>query len=166
MKIYKSDILPDVKIIESDVFHDFRGTIYTSYDRSLLFLLPKGMRFVHDKFTTSKQNVLRGMHGDTKTWKLISCVYGRIFQVIVDLRMGSATFKKSATFMLLPGKQILIPPGFLNGYYAYTESVYHYKLAYTGDYVDADDQITMRWNDPTLNIKWPQIEPILQKRDE
>lgn len=164
-KIYKSDILTDITIIESDTFRDNRGEIFTSYDESLLSLLPEGMRFIHDKFATSKENVLRGMHGDTKTWKLISCVYGQVFEAIVDLRMGSTTFKKSVTFILSPGKQILIPPGFLNGYYAYSESVYHYKLAYIGDYVDVSDQITMRWNDPLLNIKWPQIEPILQKRD-
>ena len=165
-KIYKSDVLPDVKIIEPTIFKDFRGDIYSSYDESLLFLLPEGMRFVHDKFAKSKQNVLRGMHGDTKTWKLISCILGQVFQVIVDYRIESVTFKKSITFILLPGKQILIPPGFLNGYYAYTEAIYHYKLAYTGNYVDANDQITMRWNDSALNIKWPQIKPILQKRDD
>jgi dTDP-4-dehydrorhamnose 3,5-epimerase len=166
MEIYKSDVIPSVTIIKSDTFLDKRGEIWTSYDESLLSLLPKGMRFVHDKFASSKKNVLRGMHGDNKTWKLISCISGQVFQAIIDLRLGSPTFKQSVTFILSPGKQILIPPGFLNGYYAYIDSVYHYKLAYTGDYVDAKDQMTMRWNDPTLNIKWPQIEPILQKRDE
>jgi len=166
-KIYKSDILTDVMIIESDIFRDNRGEIYSSYDKSLLSLLPEGMRFIHDKFVISKQNVLRGMHGDSKTWKLISCVYGQVFQAVVDIRLGSNTFKKSATFQLTPGKQILIPPEFLNGYYVISDiAVYHYKLAYKGDYVDANEQITMRWNDPSLNIKWPQIEPILQKRDE
>ena len=76
------------------------------------------------------------------------------------------TYKNSLTLILAPWKQILIPPGFLNGYYCYTDSVYHYKLAYEGEYVDANDQITMRWDDPELKIKWPQIEPILQKRDD
>jgi len=163
-KIYKSDILTDVMIIESDIFRDNRGEIYSSYDKSLLSLLPEGMRFIHDKFVISKQNVLRGMHGDNKTWKLVSCVLGIVFEAIVDLRMGSDTFKKSETFMLSPGKQILIPPGFLNGYYTYSKSVYHYKLAYKGDYVDANDQITMKWD--SLDIQWPCKYPILQERDK
>lgn len=148
------------------MFRDNRGKIYTSYDDSLLSLLPEGIRFVHDKFTFSKQNVLRGMHGDNKTWKLVSCVSGMVHQAVIDMREDSVTYKKSLTLILSPGKQILIPPGFLNGYYCYTDSVYHYKLAYPGSYADVNEQITMRWNDPELGIKWPHIEPILNKRDD
>jgi dTDP-4-dehydrorhamnose 3,5-epimerase len=165
-KIHKPYNLPDVRIIEPDIFRDIRGMIYTSYDQQLDSLLPEGLRFVHDKFAFSKRNVLRGMHGDNKTWKLISCVSGMVYQAVIDLREGSETYKNYLTLVLSPGTQILIPPGFLNGYYCYLDSVYHYKLAYAGSYVDANQQITMKWNDPSLGIKWPEINPILQKRDE
>jgi dTDP-4-dehydrorhamnose 3,5-epimerase len=158
-KIYNSSILPEVKIIEPTVFRDNRGEIYSSYHESLQSLLPEGMRFNHDKFTTSKTNVLRGLHGDRGTWKLISCIYGMVFQVVVD-----PTFKKWDAFVLHPhDRQILIPPGFLNGYYAYTESVYHYKLAYKGDYTDAKDQVTVKWD--SLGIQWPCLYPIISERD-
>ena len=61
---------------------------------------------------------------------------------------------------------ILIPPRLGNAYYVNSDyAVYHYKLAYDGDYIDADEQFTYRWNDPLFNIKWPTEEPILSKRD-
>jgi dTDP-4-dehydrorhamnose 3,5-epimerase len=165
-KIYKSNILSDITIIEPTVFHDFRGDIYSSYDDSLLSLLPKNMRFIHDKFVTSKEGVLRGMHGDNKTWKLISCVHGVVYAVVVDWRGIYPTFKKWESFVLSPinQKHILIPPGFLNGYYACKDSVYHYKLAYNGKYADVMDQITMKWD--SLGIIWPCTNPILGERDK
>jgi dTDP-4-dehydrorhamnose 3,5-epimerase len=153
-----------VTIIEPSIFTDGRGSIYSSYDESLS-LLPEGIRFIHDKFARSRANVLRGLHGDDKTWKLISCVWGMIFEVVVDVRKDSPTFNKHATFVLHPqDKQILIPPGFLNGYYAYSDSLYHYKLAYKGDYSDVKDQITVKWD--SLGIIWPCSYPILNERDK
>lgn len=154
-KIYKSKL--GLTIIEPTVFQDFRGDIYSSYNESLS--LP--VKFIHDKFVTSKEGVLRGMHGDNKTWKLISCVWGMVYNVIYD-----PILKKWEAFVLSSSKRkhILIPPGFLNGYYACSESVYHYKLAYEGGYSDVKDQITIRWD--SLGIQWPCINPILGERDK
>ena len=62
--------------------------------------------------------------------------------------------------------QILVPPGFGNSFFVHSDvAVYHYKLAYEGEYVDASEQFTVRWDDPTIGIKWPTDEPILSKRD-
>ena len=69
--VSNSSKLPEVKIIQPTLFEDFRGTMWTSFlDTELSYLLPKGLNFIHDKFSESKKNVLRGIHGDNKTWKL------------------------------------------------------------------------------------------------
>ncbi len=129
------------------------------------------MDFKHDKFAFNKANVLRGMHGDQKTWKLVSCAFGEIYEVVVDMRPDSPpTYRKWDAFELKASeyRQILIPPDFINGYYVQSENaLFHYKLAYDGDYIDAGEQMTYRWDDETLNINWPcQYPPILQDRDK
>jgi len=162
-------ILPEVIIIKPSVFLDQRGNIYSSFNMDFYNeIFPKKLNFKHDKFAQSKYNVLRGLHGDQKTWKLVSCVWGELYEVVVDMRKDSATYKKWDSFILTSENysQVLIPPGFVNGYYVHTEfAVFHYKLAYDGDYIDADEQTTVLWNDPEINIKWPCINPILQERD-
>jgi dTDP-4-dehydrorhamnose 3,5-epimerase len=86
-EIYKSNILDEVIFINPDVFKDSRGSLYTTFLKDKFEnLLPQNISFVHDKFAVSKKNVLRGIHGDFFSWKLISCVYGQIFQVVVDNR--------------------------------------------------------------------------------
>jgi dTDP-4-dehydrorhamnose 3,5-epimerase len=165
-----SKLLPDILFIKPSVFWDERGNIYSSYNKDFyLEVLPKKLDFKHDKFAQSKYNVLRGLHGDNKTWKLVSCVWGEIFEVVVDMRQDSTTYKKWDSFILNSEKytQILIPPGFVNGYYVKSEfAIFHYKLAYDGEYIDAGEQMTFLWNDPELSIKWPCTNPILQTRDK
>ena len=158
-----------VKIITPSSYKEHRGSIWSSYQSSSLGeLLPNQLRFNHDKFSISKNNVLRGIHGDTKSWKLVSCVYGSVYQVVVDMREKSETFLKWVAFDLCDdnNKMILIPPGLGNAFYVMSESAtYHYKLAYDGDYADADEQFTVSWNDPRVNILWPTKDPILSERD-
>lgn len=170
LDINRSKKIPDILIIKPSMHWDIRGNIYTSYNKEIYDeLLPVNLSFIHDKFALSKYNVLRGLHGDTKTWKLVSCVYGKIYEVIVDMRPDSPTYKKWDAFTLDSKDyiQILIPPNFVNGYYVQSkEAVFHYKLAYHGKYIDAGEQITIPWNDPTLKIDWPCKDPILQTRDK
>ncbi len=170
LKVTHSTILPEVLIFEPSVFWDLRGNIYTSFNaENYQQHLPKELTFLHDKFAQSKYNVLRGLHGDYKTWKLVSCVWGEIYEVVVDMRPNSPTYKKWDAFELSADryKQVLIPPGFVNGYYVKSEhAVFHYKLAYDGEYIDADEQMTHLWNDSELDIKWPCTAPILQERDK
>lgn len=169
-EVYTSKILSDVKIFVPSIGKDQRGTIFTSYEKSLYEkFLPKQLSFVHDKFAESKYNVLRGLHGDQKTWKLVSCIQGEIFQVAVDFRSDSPTFLQWDSWILNSNNkvQILIPPNFVNGYYVMSDyAVFHYKLAYEGDYIDADEQIVLKWNDTRTNIIWPCRNPILQDRDK
>ena len=167
-ELKKSDIFDDVKIISPSIFSEKRGEIWTSYTTSSVgALLPKGLSFVHDKFSKSNQNVLRGIHGDSKSWKLVSCLHGEILQVVVDMRETSKTFLKWEKFYLGSDRStILIPPGFGNAFLVLSETaIYHYKLAYDGKYIDADNQFTVSWNDPRLNISWPIDDPIISERD-
>lgn len=169
-EVTQSQVLPEVLVFKPSVFWDLRGNIFTSFNRgNYQPYLPDQVDFVHDKFAQSKFNVLRGLHGDHKTWKLVSCVWGEIYEVVVDMRKDSPAFKKWDAFELSSDnyKQVLIPPGFVNGYYVKSENaVFHYKLAYHGGYIDADEQMTFRWNDPDLDIQWPCDNPILQSRDK
>ena len=115
-----------------------------------------------------KKNVLRGLHGDKKTWKLVSCVYGKVFFVVVNFQKKSKNFLKKQTFILSHQnrKQILVPPYFINGYLCISEKcVFHYKLSYKGNYSDINEQFSVKWNDPTLKINWPIKKPIISKRD-
>ena len=168
-KVTKSKIFEEVIIIQPSISEDLRGNIFTSYNKDFYSeFLPKNLDFKHDKFAESRQNVLRGLHGDTKTWKLVSCAFGEIIEVVVDMRENSHTYLKWEAFELKANeyRQVLIPPGFVNGYYVKTkEAVFHYKLAYDGDYIDANEQITVAWDDKRIGIEWPCSKPILQDRD-
>ena len=166
----KSKVLDDVIIIKPSIHKEIRGSIWTSYCSELVGpLLPKGMSFKHDKFSTSKLNVLRGIHGDYKSWKLVSCISGSIRQIIVDMRKSSRSFLKWESFDLGDNNRsmIMIPPGMGNAFCVTSDiAIYHYKLAYFGKYIDADEQFTIPWNDPKLNISWPTDNPILSQRDK
>lgn len=167
--VEKSDKIPDVIIISPSSHVESRGEIWTSYNTSQLgTLLPKGLSFRHDKFSISKHNVLRGIHGDHKSWKLVSCVAGEVLQVVVDMREGSRTYLQHQRFALGRSnhQMVLIPPGLGNAFFVKSElATYHYKLAYSGGYADADEQFTVAWDDPRINIDWPHSDPILSERD-
>jgi dTDP-4-dehydrorhamnose 3,5-epimerase len=155
--------LADIQEYIIDANHDFRGEIFTTYKDNFA-----GMVFQHDKITIRYKDVLVGIHGDHKTWKLITCLFGRVFAVFVDNREDSIDYLKHKEIILSHEnkKQILIPPGIGNSFFVLSDvCVYNYKLSYTGDYIDYDQQFTLKWNDPQLNIKWPHNYPILSKRD-
>jgi dTDP-4-dehydrorhamnose 3,5-epimerase len=168
--VVSSKILAEVKIFRPSVGRDSRGTIFTTYTNEFYDnYLPSGLLFNHDKFAESKQHVLRGLHGDSKTWKLISCIYGEIFQVVVDIRPESSTYLKWDSWLLNDQNklQILVPSFYVNGYYVKSKNAtFHYKLAYKGEYFDVGQQFVVKWNDTRLDIKWPTNNPILQDRDK
>tara|TARA_Y100000991_G_C21924188_1_gene327900 strand:+ start:287 stop:796 length:510 start_codon:yes stop_codon:yes gene_type:complete len=164
----KDTIIKGVKIINYDCFSDNRGTIWTTYNENYLKKL-RLSRFTHDKFSVSKKNVIRGIHYDKKTTKLVTIVHGEIDQVVVDMREDSLTFKKFLKFRLNEKNKfsILIPPMVGNSFRVLSDiAVYHYKLEYIGDYVDHDEQYTLKWNDPTIRIDWGTENPILSERDK
>ena len=156
--------LKNIKLCKDDAFVDKRGIYWTSWKKKRY-----NIDFNHDKFSLSKKNVLRGFHGDKKSYKLISCVYGKIFFVIINNIPSSSEYLKYSTMILTPKNrlQILIPPNFLTGHLVLSkESVLHYKFSYKGTYPDVKQQISMKWNDFRVKIPWPIKNPILSVRDK
>ena len=146
-------------------YHDHRGYYYTIHDSHTS---GQEITYVKDKLSSSSRNVLRGIHGDYKTTKLVTCVHGEVYCVIVDNRKDSDTFIEwSWTMLSLHNRHVLVlPPGVGLSYLILSESAnILYKWSYDGDYPDVDEQFTLSWNDPDLNIFWPIKEPILQPRD-
>ena len=113
-KILKSTILPQVKFIEYSSYKDNRGFIFSIYDKEIEKKLIKftKKKFTHDKIVFRKKNILTGIHGDKKTWKLISCLRGKIYQVVVNCNEKSKNFGKYFSCFLngKDCKSILIPP--------------------------------------------------------
>ena len=155
-----------VHILEPDVFTDFRGDLWTTWKKDEF---PIDLKFNHDKVSTSRKNVLRGIHGDFKSHKLITCLFGQLFFILVDNRKDSKTYLQHQSMILddRKRKMVLVPPGMGNGFLVLSEhSVFSYKWSYLGKYPDVEDQFTIKWNDDRLNIDWPIDNPILQQRDK
>ena len=85
-----------IKVFKNSSFKDNRGYYWTSWKKGII----KNVIFNHDKFSLSKKNVLRGLHGDKKMWKLVSCVYGKFFIAVVDLNKNSKSYLKWKTWIL------------------------------------------------------------------
>jgi len=155
--------LEGVKLIKPTIYEDFRGTNFESYNASNYYQIPN--QFVVDSISTSRQHVLRGIHGDNRTTKLISCLYGTIYFVVLDCRPDSETYHQWQSFTLSDQNkhQILVPPGFGNAHLVMSEQcVFSYKL---DQYYDRESQFTLKWNDERFNIYWPIKNPILSERD-
>ena len=153
-----------VEVTEPEVHTDYRGDLWTLWHAD-----KHRFNFNHDKVSTSRRHVLRGIHGDQKSWKLVTCLHGEIYFVVADPRPDSPTHMKWDSMVLDSRRraQVLLPPGVGNGFLVLSdESVFHYKWLYPGTYPDVDDQFTIKWNDPFWNINWPIDNPILQARDK
>jgi dTDP-4-dehydrorhamnose 3,5-epimerase-like enzyme len=162
--------LPGVLKIAYDSFHDHRGSICTTFDGEISEFISKNIKetFNHDKFVLNKKNVLRGIHYDCSTSKIVTCLSGRISQFVICVDEKSAWFGHFEIIELRPMDcSVLIPKGYGNAFVSREDnSIYHYKLAYSGSYVDADQQLTIKWNDSRFKIPWDGEEFILSSRDE
>ena len=159
-------IFPEVKIYQPDIYTDFRGDLLTLWNKD--YFEPQ-LDFKHDKISTSKKHVLRGMHGDNKSWKLTSCLYGEMYFVVVDARPESQNYLKWDSIILndKTRKLILTPPQFAIGFLVLSDqALLNYMWAYDGEYADVDKQFTLKWDDPKLSIFWPINNPILSLRDK
>ena len=160
--MYKTKI-EDVTLSQIDKFTDYRGDIYTIWNRDV------HIDYNLDKISKSRKNVIRGIHGDNKSTKLLTCIYGEVYLVVLDIRKESTTYGQWESFILddMTNKQVKIPPGVGNGYCVLShKAVVHYKWSFDGEYIDADEQFTIKWDDPIYNINWPIKNPILSKRDK
>jgi dTDP-4-dehydrorhamnose 3,5-epimerase len=159
-------IFPEVKIYQPDIHTDFRGDLLTLWNKDQFE--PK-LDFKHNKISTSRKHVLRGMHGDTKSWKLTTCLSGEMYFVVIDNHPDSPNYLKWDSIILddKTRKLILTPPNFLIGFLVLSDqALLNYMWAYEGGYVDVDEQFTIKWNDPKVNITWPIENPLLSLRDK
>ena len=146
-------------------FEDFRGEYVEIYNQTLFQKAGINDDFIQDDISVSSRHVLRGIHGDTKTAKLVSCLVGKFYLVVVNNDPDSEQYRQWTAFTLSDKNrlQIYIPPKFGNGHLVLSEqAVFHYKQ--TTDY-DRSGQFTLAWNDPKLSIWWPVTAPILSMRD-
>jgi dTDP-4-dehydrorhamnose 3,5-epimerase len=168
MRVVRTAI-PEVLVLEPKVFADERGFFLESYNRRE-FARDTGLdvEFVQDNQSLSARNVLRGLHYQVRRpqGKLVMVVAGEIFDVAVDLRRGSPTFRKWASAILSGGayRALWIPPGFAHGFLVLSEqALVHYKAS---DYYAPEHERTLLWNDADLAIPWPlEGEPIVSDKD-
>jgi dTDP-4-dehydrorhamnose 3,5-epimerase len=159
----------DVPVYSPSVYREYRGEIFTTYhskEHPVNGLLPTTVN-THNRFSKSYEGVLRGLHYDDKTWKLVQALVGDIYLVVLDVRPNSHTYGNWESYIITEKTrdQVLIPPGFANGHYALTDCVFHYNLFYEGNYVNENAQGVVKWNDYRFKIEWPTYTPTLQRRD-
>lgn len=164
--------IPDVLIIEPHVFSDARGFLMESWSEPVFnAAVGREVRFVQDNHSRSAHGVLRGLHYQMEQTqgKLMRVLNGRVFDVVVDLRRGSATFGRSVTVELSDDnrRQLWVPEGFAHGFLVLSD---HADLLYkvTAHHHPASEQ-SLLWSDPALGIAWPLDEldraPLLSARD-
>jgi len=166
MEVSKTKLDGVLLIKPPTIFEDFRGTYVETYNEKLYVEAGINVKFVQDDISVSSRNVLRGIHGDGETWKLISCLYGEFYLVVVNWDDASPQFGKWESFVLSDQNrlQVLVPPKFGNGHLVLNElAIFHYKQS---TYYSRAGQFTLLWNDPKLNIQWPINNPIVSRRDE
>jgi dTDP-4-dehydrorhamnose 3,5-epimerase len=166
----KTTEIPDLLVIEPQVFGDERGYFYESYnEKSWREKTGVTEHFVQDNHSRSAKNILRGLHYQIQQpqGKLVRVVVGSVFDVVVDLRKSSTTFGQwVGTHLTAENKrQLWIPVGFAHGFLVLSE--YAEFLYKTTNYYAPQYERTLLWNDPDLAIAWPiQTEPILSAKDK
>ena len=160
-------ILPEVIIIEPDIFTDERGYFMETYHQEKFTGGGIEIRFVQDNQSMSAGGTIRGLHYQIKRpqGKMVRVLLGEVFDVSVDIRRSSPNFGKWFGIILSANnkKAVYIPPNFAHGFCVLTERAeFFYKCT---DFYDPDYERAIRWDDPDLAIDWPIKEPILSEKD-
>jgi dTDP-4-dehydrorhamnose 3,5-epimerase len=166
MKLTPKEI-PDVLLIEPDVFRDARGFFLETWHQRKYAQGGITGPFLQDNHSHSRQGALRGLHAQRQRpqGKLVRVVTGEVFDVAVDIRRGSPSFGRWVGDRLSGEnlRQLWIPPGFAHGFCVLSELVHlEYKCT---DFYDASDEIAIAWNDPEIGIEWPITSPTLSAKD-
>jgi len=160
--------LDGLLVITIEYARDERGFFIENYHKQRFAGIGLAVEFVQDNHSRSQARVLRGMHYQDLSapmGKLIRCTLGAIFDVAVDLRVGSPTFSRwHATDLTAENmKQVYVPPGFAHGFVTLSEAAeVQYKC--TGYYTPSAEG-TLAWDDPHIGVEWPIPDPILSERD-
>lgn len=159
--------LRGVLIVEPDVYRDSRGHFLETYQFEKYKAGGITDVFVQDNASHSVRNTLRGLHFQWKNpqAKLVRVLSGDVFDVVVDLRPASPTFKMWESVRLTSEnfRQLYIPPGFAHGFLVLSDQAdFEYKCS---AFYDASDEGAIRWNDPDLGIDWPVKEPVVSAKD-
>ncbi|WZO99984.1 dTDP-4-dehydrorhamnose 3,5-epimerase [Isosphaeraceae bacterium EP7] len=167
MNIQKTE-LPGVVLIEPRIFRDDRGYFVETWQQER-YAAEAGLpeRFVQDNLSSSTKGVLRGLHYQHPRGqgKLVQVIQGEIFDVAVDIRVGSPTYLKWVGMQLTSadGRQAYIPPGFAHGFQVVSDTaLVMYKCT---DFYVPTDESSLAWDDPDVAISWPVDSPILSPKD-
>ena len=159
--------IPDVALIEPEVHGDERGFMVETFRADAWRGLGADAGFVQENHSRSGADILRGIHFQTSPGqaKLVRCARGRIWDVVVDLRRDSPTYRRWEGHELddETHRQLFVPIGFGHGFCVLSESAdVTYKLS---SYYDSDTEAGIAWDDPDVGIEWPVSEPVLSERD-
>ena len=161
MKLIKTKI-KDLVILKTNIYKDHRGFFKEVVKSNIL-----KKKFIFDCLSYSKKNTLRGLHLQKvkPQAKLITVTHGKILDVVVDLRKKSKTYGKHFSIEISHDSDfsLFIPEGFAHGFMCLSKTcLVYYKCT---NYRDQKTEITLKWNDKDLKIKWPTKKPILSKKD-
>jgi len=158
---------PEAKLLEPDVFGDERGFFKETYSKNKYESAGIIDAFVQDNVSRSARHVLRGMHYDMRLSKLVQCLVGALYDVIVDAREDSPTYLQWEGFELTGDnhRQIYVPRGFAHGFLALTDvAVASYKQS---EHFDPKFERGLAWDDPAIGIAWPlTAPPIVSAKDQ
>lgn len=167
MKLEPIPELPDLILIDPEIHRDERGFFLETYQQERYRERGLTVDFVQDNHSRSKKGVLRGLHFQHPNGqgKLVRVSRGEVYDVAVDVRVGSPTFGRWHGVRLSDenGRQLYIPPGFAHGFVVLRgEADFEYKCT---DYYAPDSQHSLRWDDPEVEILWPVEDPTLSEAD-
>jgi dTDP-4-dehydrorhamnose 3,5-epimerase len=158
--------IEEVALIEPTVHGDERGFFVETFRANEFAELGVGLEFVQENHSRSGARVLRGIHVQPDQAKLVRCVAGRIFDVAVDLRPDSPTYKRWEGYELddVDHRQLLIPAGFGHGFCVLSDAADAvYRVS---SYYDPELEWGVAWDDPEIAVDWPIREPVLSERDQ
>jgi dTDP-4-dehydrorhamnose 3,5-epimerase len=168
MKIQMNEI-KGLLIISPDVFGDERGYFFESFSLKKYEQAGMNFNFVQDNISKSKKGTVRGLHyqvGENAQGKLCQVIKGKVLDVAVDIRFNSPTFGKYYSIELSEDNhtQFWMPPGFAHGFSVLSdEAVFHYKCT---EYYSKENERSILYNDPDLNIDWKVETPIVSEKDK